>query len=145
MPKRKNPLHTEMASLPKRRRIGGSSLIVNGKLSHFRSGATSFQELLQREGQAYFDRTHYISKIDELDKNILFCRPRRFGKSLTLGMLEHFHGLQYAHEHQSLYKVCNNILNYLDVRTYFSSDNSRISMCKKILTKEKWNPDSTSS
>jgi hypothetical protein len=36
-------------------------------------------------------------------------------------MLEHFHGLQYTDEHQSLYKVCHNILNYLDVRIYFES------------------------
>jgi len=50
-------------------------------------------------------------------------------------MLEHFHGLQYADEHQSLYKVCNNILNYLDMRTYFSFDHFRVLMCKKISTK----------
>jgi hypothetical protein len=72
----------------------------------------AFRELLQREGQVYFDRTRYISKLEDLDTFILFCRPRRFGKSLTISMLEHFHGLQYAGEHQSLYKVCDNILSY---------------------------------
>ena len=90
----------------------GDSLIINGEPSYFRPGPTAFRDLLQREGQVYFDRTRYISKLEDLDKFILFCRPRGFGKSLTISMLEHFHGLQYAGEHQSHYKVCDNILNY---------------------------------
>ncbi|KIX03495.1 uncharacterized protein Z518_07048 [Rhinocladiella mackenziei CBS 650.93] len=102
--KRKSPPHTDITPLPKRTRVGNSRLIVNGKLKHFRSGFTNFSNLLQEEGQAYFDRTRYIFMLHELDKSILFCRPRRFGKTLTASMLEHFHGLQYAGEHQSLYK-----------------------------------------
>jgi len=136
--KRKSPPHTDIAPSPKRTRVGESSLIINGDLKLFQSGLDeNFSKLLQKEGQAYFDRTGYISKLHELHTSILFCRPHRFGKTLTVSMLEHFHGLQYAGEHQSLYKVCNNILNYLDVRTYFSFNRSRISMCKKISTKEK--------
>ena len=132
------PPPTSITRIPKRNRVGNSSLIINDKLNHFQSGLDEkFSNLLQKEGQAYFDRTRYIFKLHKLDDSILFCRPRRFGKSLTVSMLEHFHGLQYADEHQSLYKVCNNILNYLDVRTYFSFNHSRVSMCKRVLTKEK--------
>ena len=134
--KRKSPPDTDIAPSPKRTRVGKSSLIINGKLQYFRSGSKDFSSLLQREGQAYFDRTGYILKLHELEDTILFFRPRRFGKTLTVSMLEHFHGLQYAGEHQSLYKVCNKILNYLDVRTYFSFNHSRVSMCKKISTQE---------
>jgi len=137
MRKRKSPPHTDIAPPPKRTRVDTSSLRINGKLKHFRSGAKDFSTLLRKEGQAYFDRTRYIFRLHELDDFILFCRPRRFGKTLTVSMLEHFHGLQYAGEHQSLYKVCNNILNYLDMSTYFSFNHSRVSMCKKISTKEK--------
>ncbi|KAF8432162.1 hypothetical protein BGX38DRAFT_1276921 [Terfezia claveryi] len=96
--------HTHTAPSPKRARVGDSSLIINGELEYFRSGAKAFSDLVQREGQAYFDRTRYISKLHKLDDFILFCRPRRFGKSLTVSMLEHFYGLQYADEHQSFYK-----------------------------------------
>lgn len=71
-----------------------------------------FQDLLQREGQVYFDRTGYIAKLEKLHPSVLFCRPCRFGKSLTISMLEHFHGLQYAGEHDLLYEVCDNILDY---------------------------------
>ena len=148
-PKRKrkseSPPQADTASSPKRTRVGDSNLIINGDLKHFRSASMAFSKLVQREGQAYFDRTRYISKLHELDTSILFCRPRRFGKSLTVSMLEHFHGLQYAGEHQSLYKVCNNTLNYLDLRTYMSFNYSRVSMCKKISTKEKQALDGTSS
>jgi hypothetical protein len=143
--KRKNPPHADTAPSPKRTRVGDSSLVINGKLKHFRSGSMGFSQLLQEEGQAYFDRTRYIFMLHELDKSILFCRPRRFGKSLTVSMMEHFHGLQYASEHKSLYKVCHNVLNYFDVRSYFCFNHGRVSMCKKISMKEKRALDSTSS
>jgi hypothetical protein len=113
--KRKNPLPTHMASPPKRTRVNGSSLIINGKPRHFRSGYASFPEMLMQNGRAYFDRTRYISVLEDIDNVILFCRPPRFGKSLTISMLEHFHGLQYADEHQTCYKVCHYILDYLNV------------------------------
>ncbi len=132
------PPPTSITRIPKRNRVGNSSLIINDKLNHFQSGLDEkFSNLLQKEGQAYFDRTRYILKLHNLHTSILFCRPRRFGKSLTVSMLEHFHGLQYAGEHQSLYKVCNNYLDYLDVRTYFSFNHSRVSMCKKISSKKR--------
>ena len=113
--KRKDPPDTHMAPPPKRTQVRGSTLIGNGKLRYFQSGPMSFQKLLQRESQAYFDRTRYISKIHELHTFVLFCRPRRFGKSLTISMLEHFHGLQYADEHQTLYQVCDYILDHLGI------------------------------
>jgi Predicted AAA-ATPase len=136
--KRKVPPHTDIVPSPKRTRVGTSSLRINGELEFFQSGLDeNFSKLLRREGQAYFDRTGYIFKLHEIPISIFFCRPRRFGKSLTVSMLEHFHGLQYADEHQYLYEVRNKIFNYLDVRTYFSFNHSRVSMCKKISTKEK--------
>ncbi|KIX01367.1 uncharacterized protein Z518_09092 [Rhinocladiella mackenziei CBS 650.93] len=104
-PETRKRKHTpEMAPSPKRTRVDNGSLIINGELEYFRSGAKDFPNLLQREGQAYFDRTGYISKLGKLDEFMLFCRPRRFGKTLTIRMLEHFHGLQYADEHRWMYK-----------------------------------------
>jgi hypothetical protein len=89
--------------------------MINGKPQRFRPGNASFRDMLAQDGRAYFDRTRYISVLDDLDDYILFCRPRRFGKSLTINMLEHFHGLQYTDEHQTFYQVCDDILNYLDI------------------------------
>jgi hypothetical protein len=102
-----------------------------------------------QNNQAYFDRTRYISVLEDLDKCILFCRPRRFGKSLTISMLEHFHGLQYADKHQTWYQVCDRLLEYLDIKSLLFN-HSRVSMYKMISTertKEEKNtsPDNTSS
>jgi hypothetical protein len=103
--KRKNPPHPHIASPPKKTRVDGSSVIFNDTLKRFRSGRASFPAILTENNQAYFDRTRYISVLEDIDYYILFCRPRRFGKSLTISMLEHFHGLQNADEHQTFYQV----------------------------------------
>ena len=50
-------------------------------------------------------------------------------------MLEHFHGLQYANEHESIYKVYNYALDFPDVETYFSFGYYRVLMFKMILQK----------
>ena len=95
-----------MSASLSRSRVDDSSLIISGdNLRHFRSGFADFRQLLTTEGQAYFDRTRYISVLNELDHVLLFFRPRRFGKSLTVNMLEVFHGIQYKHIHESLYQV----------------------------------------
>src|SRR5437773_2379870 len=86
-------IDTQMTSPLTRSRVDDSSLTITGELHCYRSGAMSFSGLLCRKGQAYFDRTRYISALHEIDNQILFFRPRLFGKSLTVGMLEHFHGL----------------------------------------------------
>src|SRR5436305_9415606 len=93
-----------------RSRLGNSSLTINGELRQFKTPGHNFPEALQ-EGQAYFDRTRYISVLNGYNQAILFFRPRRFGKSLTVSMLEHFHGLQYADRHQSCYQVCDYAIN----------------------------------
>jgi len=125
-----------MASLPKRTRVNDSSLVKGGELKYFESVAADFPRILTTEGQAYFDRTRYISVLETFNKPILFFRPRRFGKSLTISMLDHFHGLQYAREHQSFYKVCNDVLDYLAVRANFTFNHCRVLMSRKISQKE---------
>lgn len=65
-----------------------------------------FSPLRNNKHFAYFDRTRYISVLDFIDNTVLhFLRPRRFGKSLTISMLEHFHGIMYKAEYDMLFKV----------------------------------------
>lgn len=74
---------------------------------------TDFAAILENEGQAYFDRTRYISVLDAYrTQPILFLRPRRFGKSLTVDMLAHFHGVEHTDAHKSIYQVREYIRNY---------------------------------
>ena len=69
----------------------------------------NFATIRRNAELAYFDRTSYILAIrDTLADALLFLRPRRFGKSLTVDMLECFHGVQYKADYQTLFKVCSN-------------------------------------
>lgn len=56
-------------------------------------------------GGGYFvDKTRYIPLLEELNfPNIFFLRPRRFGKSLFLSMLEYYYGVQYTERFEELF------------------------------------------
>lgn len=45
----------------------------------------------------YVDKTHFIKEWwENRDDVTLIARPRRFGKTLTMSMLEHFFSVKYA-------------------------------------------------
>lgn len=58
----------------------------------FPYGISDFYQIID-EGYFYLDRTMYIRLIEETGKTILFLRPRRFGKSLLLSMLENYYDI----------------------------------------------------
>jgi hypothetical protein len=83
-----------------------STLVVSGELKHFPLTISDFS-LICRPGLAYFDRTKYIVELQKFAANVqLICRPRRFGKSLTVSMLRYFHGFQFRNQYDRLFKVC---------------------------------------
>ncbi|KAL1918561.1 uncharacterized protein VTP21DRAFT_3221 [Calcarisporiella thermophila] len=64
-----------------------------------------FYRLRKSPGLVYFDRTQYISTIENFTERVLlFLRPRRFGKSLTLSMLAYFHGLEHKKKYQTIFQ-----------------------------------------
>ena len=68
----------------------------------------NFGRLRSIQGIVYFDRTKYIFVLDSATEDVMiFLRPRRFGKSLTLSMLAHFHGLEHKKNYDKLFKVYN--------------------------------------
>jgi hypothetical protein len=80
-------------SIGQRREIKRKSTLAidnDGRTLSFPMGAESNFSLLRRtKGSAYFDRTKYISVLESAESSVIvFLRPRRFGKSLTLRMLE---------------------------------------------------------
>ena len=83
-----------------------SNLVVSGELSKFPLGVSNFRDIRRFPGLAYFDKTNYISTIAEGPDVQLVCRPRRFGKSLTVSMLRSFHGVEYRDSYDQLFKVC---------------------------------------
>lgn len=46
------------------------------------------------ENYYYVDKTHFIPMIEEADRFFFFIRPRRFGKSLTLNILQHYYDIR---------------------------------------------------
>ena len=60
---------------------------------------------LVREGYFYQDRTDRIPRLEEAGRQLIFIRPRRFGKSLLLSLLEHYYDLQRADEFDALFGV----------------------------------------
>jgi hypothetical protein len=59
--------------------------------------------ILRRENYFYVDRTNHIRLIEEAGNQILFLRPRRFGKSLLLSMLENYYDIAKADEFDQLF------------------------------------------
>nr|VFK58101.1 MAG: Predicted AAA-ATPase [Candidatus Kentron sp. UNK]VFK68247.1 MAG: Predicted AAA-ATPase [Candidatus Kentron sp. UNK] len=55
------------------------------------------------EGYHYIDRTDYIPLLEAAGKQLLFLRPRRFGKSLLLSMLENYYDLNKADRFDALF------------------------------------------
>lgn len=59
-------------------------------------GIQDFETLIQNN-YFYIDKTKFIKEWWESgDPVTLITRPRRFGKTLTMSMLEHFFSIKYA-------------------------------------------------
>ncbi|KAF8532961.1 hypothetical protein BDD12DRAFT_901079 [Trichophaea hybrida] len=58
---------------------------------------------IRLENFSYFDKTGYIPSLCKPGDATLICRPRQFGKSLTVSMLQHFHGFQYKGKYEELF------------------------------------------
>ena len=50
-------------------------------------GVSNFKTI-RNEGLYYVDKTEYLAKLEERDRFVFFVRPRRFGKSLFISMMQ---------------------------------------------------------
>ena len=90
------PVNSELVAKPQ-----GSKLVVPGE--GFLSGEAEFTEL--RDRLVYIYKTQFSIPISQYMAPVL-CRPRRFGKTLTVGMLGCFHGVNHRDRYGKLFKVC---------------------------------------
>lgn len=51
----------------------------------------------------YVDKTRFIPMIEDADKFFFFIRPRRFGKSLTVSMLQHYYDVRTRDQFDTLF------------------------------------------
>jgi hypothetical protein len=57
-----------------------------------------------RKDDCYFvDKTRFIPAMEQANKYFFFIRPRRFGKSLTMSMLQHYYDVLKKDKFESLY------------------------------------------
>ena len=55
-------------------------------------GMQNFEDVI-KEDCYYVDKTPFIEQIEESNKYFFYIRPRRFGKTLTLSMLENYYDI----------------------------------------------------
>jgi len=68
----------------------------------FPYGISDFRQVIG-EGYYFVDRSAHIHTLEEMGKQVLFLRPRRFGKSLLLSMLENYYDVARAGEFEQLF------------------------------------------
>lgn len=56
-------------------------------------GMMNFKDI-RLDNYYYVDKTSFIPLIEQSDRFFFFIRPRRFGKSLTLNMLQHYYDVR---------------------------------------------------
>ena len=69
---------------------------------HIPYGMQNFEDVMERDCY-YVDKTPFIEKIEESNMYFFFIRPRRFGKSLTLSMLENYYDINKKDKFESLF------------------------------------------
>ena len=68
----------------------------------FPYGIFDFKEIVTQH-YFYCDRTHFIRTLEDTGNYLLFIRPRRFGKSLLLSMLEHYYDVALADRFETFF------------------------------------------
>jgi hypothetical protein len=61
-------------------------------------------KVIQDENYYYVDKTMFIPLLEETGKFLFFIRPRRFGKTLFLNVLESYYDLAWKKDFDHLFK-----------------------------------------
>jgi hypothetical protein len=65
-------------------------------------GIVNFADI-RRDYCYYVDKTSYIERVEDANKYFFFIRPRRFGKSSLLSMLEHYYDINKKEQFEELF------------------------------------------
>jgi len=92
-------------------------------------GISDFK-LLKTEDYYFIDKTDYIEKIENHGRYLMFLRPRRFGKSLLIAILEAYYDSYFKDDFNAIFKdtyILNNktkeASSYMVLRFDFSAVN----------------------
>lgn len=81
-------------------------MIVNSKNKNIKKipyGIADY-ELIQTENYYYVDKTMYLVALRDIGRYLFFIRPRRFGKSLLISMMECYYDISYKERFEELFK-----------------------------------------
>jgi len=73
------------------------------KLKKIPYGLSDFKRI-KTENYYYIDKTHFLEKLEDEQNFLYFLRPRRFGKSLTLAMIEAYFDVYYKEQFNEIFK-----------------------------------------
>jgi len=65
-------------------------------------GISDFKRL-KTEDFYFVDKTEYIEKLENYGQYLMFLRPRRFGKSLFLAILDAYYNIQYRDDFDTIF------------------------------------------
>ncbi|MBM3242956.1 AAA family ATPase [Candidatus Poribacteria bacterium] len=66
-------------------------------------GIPNFRSISE-EGYVFVDKTPFVEKLESLgERYIFFLRPRKFGKSLFISMLEHYYDMRHSEDFGQLF------------------------------------------
>ena len=65
-------------------------------------GMQNFEDIIERDCY-YVDKTPFIEQIEESNMYFFYIRPRRFGKSLTLSMLENYYDINKKDKFEEIF------------------------------------------
>jgi hypothetical protein len=76
---------------------------MNKTIKEIPYGVTDY-EAIRKENMYYVDKTAYLEKIEKAGKYLFFIRPRRFGKSLFLSVMETYYDISKQDRFDLFYK-----------------------------------------
>ena len=66
-------------------------------------GISNFETLVN-QGYYFVDRSPYLERLESLhEKNLFFLRPRRFGKSLWISVMQYYYGIEQKEKFEQLF------------------------------------------
>lgn len=76
--------------------------MTKNKMLKIPYGMTNLEAIIC-EGYYYVDKTRFIRSLEDEGRYVVFLRPRRYGKSLTIAMLAYYYGLQHADRFDAIF------------------------------------------
>jgi hypothetical protein len=77
--------------------------MADKKIKRIPYGLANYERVVQTNCY-YVDKTMYLNTIEEASDYLFFIRPRRFGKSLLLSMMEMYYDVHYKDRFEELFK-----------------------------------------